>query len=445
MAYFPKPIAHVWDDLVVGGSSGTPRMFLLEEDNLIDNGYFQDTIVEWDGGMTRAAVAFATKGSYVMSIATAQYAHLSMARTEDNILFTGFTRFTGGTGDSVVDILVYPSNAPERWRNPSEFYQLRIQSTTGFPKDTWCPFYIALNDNAWSSFTYLHFEFRVSGTGATCYVDDLRAHHINSYLELDNPQTLNLTWQRLIDAEYEMEDKSLKSYPKGWRPNISIGYEYCSVEQLVRNIDISENEFMFFVPQNDGLMGIYTRMVNDFSSAYFKDRFIGHQNEIELTSIYPWRYKNRQFGHDYFYVQTEVSSESASTSQSSSASASYSGSRSPSASASRSASRSSSVSTSPSRSNSASKSPSSSNSASTSQSRSTSQSASTSPSSSRSGSSSVSPSRSQSASGSMSTSPSRSESASNSMSTSPSSSTSPSRSESASTSQSSSPSPSSPP
>lgn len=303
MAYFPKPIAHIWDDLVVGGSSGTPRMFLLEEDNLIDNGYFQDTIVEWDGGMTREAVAFAMKGSYAMKLTTAgAYAHLSLARTVDNILFTGFTRFTGGTGESTVDVYLYGNNSASRTATPGQYLQLRMQSATGFPKDTWCPFYMAIVDRGWAAFTYLHFEFRVSGTNATCYVDDLRAHTINSYLELDNPQTLNLTWQRLIDAEYEMEDKSLKSYPKGWRPNISIGYEYCSAAQLVKNIDISENAFMFFVPQNDGLMGIYTRMVNDFSSAYFKDRFIGHQSNLELTSIYPWRYKNRQFGHDYYAI-----------------------------------------------------------------------------------------------------------------------------------------------
>jgi hypothetical protein len=297
--YYPNPTTHGWSDLVVGGSAGNPKFFLLDEENKITNGFFKDPLSLWGGAPTRVALGEAMRGSYVMSIAAGAQAHLATAWVPTYALFTGFLRFTGNAA-SAAQIYANTSNSATYVPSPTKYFRLVFNAAaTGISLDEWVPFYMLIDTTGWPTFTHLHLDIRNSGSG-TLYVDDLRMHECSEIISMDNPNILSLVWKREIDSEYTLFNGDMKTYVKGWRPSFNLGYEYCSRAQLIKDIDISESTFSFFVPQDDGLMGVYTRLTNDFDSSYFKNKFVGHAQSLELPSIFLQRYKNKQYGTSYF-------------------------------------------------------------------------------------------------------------------------------------------------
>ena len=129
MAYFPNPVAHDWDELVIGGSSAQPVMFLLNEQNLLTNGYFKDTIVNWDGTVTRRAATNAMRGSYVMEISQNQYAHQAIAVTDFDKIFTGFLNLR--YHDIEMKVRLYPSNSATRDASPTDYIDLDFSDANG--------------------------------------------------------------------------------------------------------------------------------------------------------------------------------------------------------------------------------------------------------------------------------------------------------------------------
>ncbi len=305
MAYYPNPpaSAHPWNSLVVGGSNGNPLIATLIEQNLINNGYFKDTLVGWTGTCSRVAYTKAMKGSYVLSVTGVNYAHYALSYTSNGILaLTGYANFQGS---GYCDIYVYITSSATYAASPTEYIKIRLTSGTGAAVGEWIPFYIIVDvDDFNTSGTYAHIQF-MPQNGVNVYFDDLRLYEVDTIISMDNPQRLNLSWQRKVDAEYELLDGEMKTYLKGWRASYTIGYEYCDAEQLVKSINVSENMFCLFVPQDDSLMHSYVRMNNDFSSSYFQDRFLGHSNDLEFVSIFLQRYKNKQYGSSYFAVTYE--------------------------------------------------------------------------------------------------------------------------------------------
>jgi hypothetical protein len=305
MAYFPNPpvSVHPWNSLVVGGSNGNPLIATIIEQNLLSNGYFKDTLVGWDGTCSRIAYDKAMRGSYVLSVTGANYAHYPLSYTSNGILsLTGYANFQGS---GYCDIYIYMTSAVTEVGSPSEYIRVRLTTGTGAAIKEWIPFYIMVDTSSFfTAGTYAHIEFKPQ-SGVNVYFDDLKLYEVDTIIAMDNPQKLNLTWQRKVDSEYELLDGEIKTYLKGWRASYNIGYEFCSAEQLVKSINVSENMFCLFVPQSDNLMHSYVRLNNDFSSSYFQDRFIGHSNELELVSIFLQRYKNKQYGSSYFTVTFE--------------------------------------------------------------------------------------------------------------------------------------------
>jgi hypothetical protein len=304
--YYPNPTSHPWNEDVVGGSAGNPKIFLLEEENKIDNGYFRDNIINWSlTSANREAFSEAMRGSYVCKIESGGKIHQAITKPDNLILLTGYVRVTEfiGFGESqAIDIYIYPKNDATDTGIPANYFKLTINPENGGASaNEWIPFYMVADTATWNPYTYLHIQIEGVNQGSNdVYVDDLRLYPITEMIDLDCPQTLKLVWQRESDADYKMFNGDMKSYVKGWRPKFSIGYEYCSREQLIKDINISESMFSFFVPQDDGLMGIYTRMTNDFDSSYFKNKFVGHSQALELPSVFLQRYKNKQYGISYY-------------------------------------------------------------------------------------------------------------------------------------------------
>lgn len=304
--YYPNPTTHEWNDLVVGGSAGNPKFFLLTEENKIENGFFKDTVTNWAlTDASRVAFDYAMRGSYVIDIEPDGKMHQAWAWAPSRVLLTGFVRFQNQDPSQVAaQIYIYPKNNATDTGIPAEYFQLNLMADTtieGAAPLEWIPFYASVDTTLWSAFTYIHVDISDASGGVTgLYVDDLRMYEVNEVIDMECPQSLELIWQRKSDADYEMFNGDMKAYPKGWRPVFSIGYEYCSRAQLIKSIDISENTFCFFVPQDDGLMGVYTRMMNDFSSKYFRNKFLGHAQGLNLPSVFLQRYKNKQYGLDYY-------------------------------------------------------------------------------------------------------------------------------------------------
>lgn len=306
MASLPNPpaTAHPWDDLVVGGSDGHPAIIKLIEENLINNGDFEEILSGWDGTNSRVdAGANAQKGNYVLSVDGGNYAHTYISRgTLSKVLFTGFLKIRNKVSSKYVNLRVYTTNATSRVTYPASYYvRLQFDSNDATQDGQWMPFYIMADMSSWVG-TYIHIDFEIDSGLTGMYIDDLRLYEVDEVVSMECPNVLNLTWRRLTDASYEMLDGSMKDYLKGWRAVYTLGYEYCSRAQLIEDIGISESTFNFFVPQDDNLQGDYVRMINDFDSSYFHDRFLGHTQSIILESIFMRKFKNKEYGATYFVV-----------------------------------------------------------------------------------------------------------------------------------------------
>jgi hypothetical protein len=309
MAHLPVQNTHEWADLVVGGSYGNPVLLKLVENNLLTNGDFEDVLSGWTGTNSRVdAGSNAMKGNYVLSIDAAQYAHNYISRgTKTKILLTGFVRIATKVASKEFTIKLYPSDATARDAAPTTYLKIDINANdAGITALKWIPFYAMadLSITNWNK-TYIHFEFQAeSGLTDGVYVDDVKIYEVSEIVTMENPNVMKLNWQRVSDASYELADGTAKDYLKGWRAIYTLGYEYCSCAQLIKDIGLSESLFNFLIPHGNNISGDYVRMMNDFDSSYFHDRFIGHAQELNLPAIFLRKFKNTEYEDSYFTVSS---------------------------------------------------------------------------------------------------------------------------------------------
>jgi hypothetical protein len=239
------------------------------------------------------------KGSYVLTVDYSYYAHKAMDFSGRLVVLTGYIRADAGDDCS---IKVYRSASSARVGSPSKYVYIALDFTKdGIEYNEWIPFYIIADTAGWTG-SYFHVEFFADSTAGSIFIDDLRVYVANEIIQMECPQSLKQVWRRYTDAEYELINGEKKAFIKGWRPVYSLGYEYCSKAELIKNIGISESTFTLFVPQSDNMNFAYVRMVNDFDSSYFHNKFIGHAQDLELEGIFLQRYKNKQWGYGYFSV-----------------------------------------------------------------------------------------------------------------------------------------------
>jgi hypothetical protein len=319
MSSWPQKETHAWSDLVVGGSAGEPLIFKLYETALISNGSFEEALSGWDGSGVRSNLGSgAVKGNYALVMEDVEYNHTYFDRTSpdnsnemDSILFTGFIKATEGIANGEIKVRVYCDNGTARVVSPAKYVDLEIAvdddsmvaDVDGLTQ--WVKFYL-MADISGMTGTNVHFEISCTDyTNIDYYLDDLKVHEVKEVLQMECPQTLRLNWQRKTDANYDMEDGTNKDYVKGWRPIFALGYEFCSRAELIRHIGVSENSFNFFAPHKDSINGEYVRIIGDFDSNYFHDKFLGHSHSIQLRGIYLRKNKNIEYDSDYFTL-TEV-------------------------------------------------------------------------------------------------------------------------------------------
>ena len=163
------------------------------------------------------------------------------------------------------------------------------------------PFYLELEVSSASAYAHINFG---CDANVEVYLDDLRLYEVSERVSLEAPNRMSVSYQRIVDAEYEMFNKANKTYLKGWRPIYNVGYDYISAAGLVDSIGLSERMFNFFVPHSDNLAGSYVRLSEDFDFSPFKGKFEGHEGSLKLDSVFICKYKPREYGEDYFTVAT---------------------------------------------------------------------------------------------------------------------------------------------
>lgn len=319
MSSYPDKKTSNWSELTVGGAYGEPLLFRLYETELVANGAFDDILSGWDGSGDREDFGGdAMRGNYVLAMENVAYMHTYFDRTSvdtgnemDDVLVTGFIKATQGVTNGTVKVRLYCDNGTSRVAGPANYVDLEIlvdddAMVAGVDGLTqWVRFYVMADLNGFTG-SYVHLEISCADYGnINYYLDDLRVNEVQETIELECPQTLTLNWQRKTDANYEMADGTNKDYVRGWRPVYGLGYEYCSRAELINHIGISETEYNFFAPHKDSINGDYVRMITDFSSNYFKNRFIGHETSLPLMGIYLRKHKNIEYGAGYFTL-TEV-------------------------------------------------------------------------------------------------------------------------------------------
>jgi hypothetical protein len=319
MSSYPASVTpSAWANLTVGGAYGEPLLFKLYETALISNGSFEELLSGWDGsGDRQDDEENAMVGNYVLAMENVQYMHTYFDRTSvdngnemDNILFAGFIKATQGVASGKVKVRIYCDNGTARVASPPKYVDLEIEvDDASMVADVdgltqWVRFYL-MADLSGHTGNYVHFEVSCADyTNIDYYLDDLKAYEVKEVLELECPQILKLRWERKTDANYEMADGENKDYVRGWRPVYSLGYEYCSRAELIKHIGVSENGFNFFAPHKDNINGDFVRMVDNFDSSYFRNRFIGHEQSLDLRGIYLRKFKNIEYGGGYFTITT---------------------------------------------------------------------------------------------------------------------------------------------
>lgn len=317
MSSYPSKSTHPWSSDVVGGASGSPLLFKLYETDLISNGSFEDVLSAWDGWATRQDFSDkAAHGNYVISVGA--YAHTYFDRTSGNtgnemnlVLFSGYVKASYIASGGSVDIRIYTDDGTSRIASPSNYVELSLSfgdSSIVFDSDDrsqWIKFYV-LADLTTMSGDYIHFDIS-SEDYATMdyYLDNLKIFECFEVVTLADPNVMKLRWQRRTDANYELANGDNKDFVRGWRPIFNLGYDYCSRDSLVKHIGITESNFNFFAPHSDSCNGEFVRMIEDFDSSYFKNKYMAHENELVLLGIHLRKYKNIEYGSDYWSL-TEV-------------------------------------------------------------------------------------------------------------------------------------------
>ena len=317
MSSWPIHKSNSWSDLVVGGAYGEPLLFKLYENALVSNGSFEDVLSSWDGAGSRKDFGDkAASGNYALSLEGVPYMHTYFSRTSPetsqdmtSVLFTGYVKAKiGSTTGSHIYLKVYCDNGTSRVASPTKYVQLAIDldadavvtAADGYTQ--WIKFYIDADISAITG-DYVHFEISSDKYSSIYYyLDELKVYEVEELLELACPQTLRLNWQRKTDANYEMADGTNKDYLKGWRPIFSLGYDYCSREELIKHIGISESGFNFFAPHKDSCNGEYVRIISNFEASYFHDKFLGHTDAITLNGIFLRKFKNIEYDSAYFLL-----------------------------------------------------------------------------------------------------------------------------------------------
>ena len=302
----PNPSTHAWSDDHVGGATNDPRILLLSEENLMTNGDFESALSGWANSVgaapTRADLGgLAARGNYVMNLKANSVTHWYKAFTGTKVLLTGFVKFVSTDASGSFDVDLYVTADVNYVASPASKYvsltfdsQDAIVTTTGI----FMPFYVELECAAGS---YVHINFGCDAS-TEVYIDDLRLHEVTENITMGEPHRMSVTYQRLVDSEYEMYDKSDKVYLRGWRPVFNVGYDYLAAADLVKNIKASESTFNFFIAHSDNLFGAYVRMIDDFNQEPFHGRFFAHQQDISLRSIFLYKNKPREYGATYFSV-----------------------------------------------------------------------------------------------------------------------------------------------
>jgi hypothetical protein len=317
---YPDKETNNWSDLVVGGSYGGTLLATLWEDEILSNGSFEDELSAiWTddlGSAVRTDLGtLAMDGNYVLDASGRSYVtcyfsstnpRTGLARGLKKLCITGYMKIDPTLGVSA-KCRVYPHSATTRNGSPPRMVELywstAYNDTLTMPEDgwsQWIKFYMFIDGDTYVD-DYWHIEF---SSAADFYVDQLKVHEIKEVYELDCPNHLRLNWQRLTDSNYTMADLSKKDYNRGWRPNYTLGYDYCSREEMVKHIDISENGLCFLAPHRDSINGDYVRMETDFDSSYYQDKYIGHKNALVFTGVYPRKFKNREWDYNSWSFST---------------------------------------------------------------------------------------------------------------------------------------------
>jgi len=302
----PSPVSNDWATEHVGGSSNDPTVLHLVEENLITNGDFEDTLVNWSNESGTAptrvdAGNYAAKGNYVMNLKASSITHRAIAFTGTKVLLTGYVKFIATSAAASFNTTLYITGSNAYVANPAtKFVKVNIESVDTYVDGTeyYIPLFLVLDTTAG---TYLLINFACQVV-AEVYIDDLRIYEVSKIVELYEPNEMSVKYQYVKDAEYELLDGSSKLYAKGWRPIYSIRYDYMSAAGLVKNIGLSESMFNYFIPHSNNLGGAYVRLSADFEASPFNGRFLGHQQSLDLQGIFLIKNKMREYGESYFSV-----------------------------------------------------------------------------------------------------------------------------------------------
>jgi hypothetical protein len=300
----PNPATHVWSDEHIGGATNDPRLLLLEEENLMTNGDFESALSGWANSSGTAPTRVdlgsdAARGNYAMNLKASSITHWYKAFTGTKILLSGFVKFVATDAAGSCDIDLYITANTSYAASPaSKFVSLTLNSVDAYVTATgyFMPFYLELEATAGS---YVHINIG-NDSGVEVYIDDLRLHEVTENLALEEPTLMTVTYQRIMDAEFELYNKTDKAYLRGWRPVFNVRFDYIAAAELVKNIKGSESMFNFFIPHSDNLFGGYVRMIDDFSPESFNGRYFAHSQDISFRSIFLYKFKPREYAATYF-------------------------------------------------------------------------------------------------------------------------------------------------
>lgn len=307
--FYPlKNTPHEWSSSVVGGADLEPIIAKLTGDEKLGlDSAFEKQGVDWSGAVDVVDVGNeAYEGSYVQNLDySGSYIFRNFTDTAGQPFYvlTGAVRFPYNSTDDPDAEIVVVDNLD------SKTFTLTIHGDETSVGNQWIPFYVIIDNEASSPDLSIQIKFRVvnngaSTTEATCWLDGIRLYGASELVELDSPCNLSISWQRVMDAEYEMSDGTKKTYVQGFRPNLKMRYGICTAAEFAKHVGLSEAEELFIAPNTDSLWGIHCRWDSDFDYKYFRNKMFAHENTLSFDGIFLYKYKNREYGNSYYSATT---------------------------------------------------------------------------------------------------------------------------------------------
>ncbi len=142
-----------------------------------------------------------------------------------------------------------------------------------------------------SSNTETEIEIRLYGSdvlgplGKT-YYDNVNLYEVTEKIDLRVPEISVSTFEKELEANFELLSGRTQEYIRGWRFQASMAYEYLTKEEEEKRTRISDSDLMVFQPHDDNEFMVVSRWNGDFARTYFGDIYAGHTGSINLIGAH---------------------------------------------------------------------------------------------------------------------------------------------------------------